>query len=75
MWFGAGWTKALGYGWFRLCFWVVGFSEVRATEREWTFSAFSRGLVIEPPYMRKRGRNYCTVKCIGHSLREGVLHF
>ena len=36
MWFGAEWTKALGYGWFRLCFWVVGFSEVRVTEREWT---------------------------------------
>ena len=54
MWFGDGWTKTLEYGWLRLFALLAVLLKTHGSEDEWTFSVFSRCLVIEHPYMRNR---------------------
>ena len=67
------WTKSLEYGWLRLFVLLADFIKTYGSEDEWTFSVFSRCLVIQHCHMRERARNYHIVKCAGHSLREAVL--
>ena len=48
------WTKAVVYGWLRLFALLAVLFKTHGSEDEWTFSVFSRCLVIEHPYMRNR---------------------
>ena len=48
------WTKALECDWLRLFVLLADFLKTYGAEDEWTFSVFSRCLVIEHPYMRNR---------------------